>query len=973
MAKEVTMTRVGNWLKHHWPELLVFAALAIAFLIATSPNLQWMMVDSDGPEYVLDAKYFYPAHHTSAPLYLLMGHVFLQLPFGTDYWKMSLMSGVFTLGTCLFLYLIIRHFIQGNKGRWYGLLAAVIFGGSMLAFAQAIVVETYAVVTFFSVGAYYFTLRKQWYLVAAFLGMGLVTHHLILLTWIVLFIAHKELRFNRYKVFGKSVPFFSKYFLVSAAFLLFYLYMPLSVRFTDQPNMWGNTGLKDFFTNNIGVFTMLVGQLSIYDFPKRVLDTLGVLGVSFALASIPLVWWLWKNHKLRTELMWLFALPIVYYCFPAGTKIITIGKSHGKLGNDRGRRAKSIEDITVGDVVLTYNDKTGIKEWKPVTKTYKHQAERFVYLKLSNGNELKCTNNHPIGVVRSGKVEWVDADLVQIGDEVVQAYYHNWQRRIAAIESRGKSIEDIFGEVVGKKHRLHNRLSHVGGKGNPKKPTELARRRMSESHLGQLPSEYTRRLVGEAARANWRRPEYRQKIQDKVQRTLAKRWAEDPVFAQRMLGILLKAQHMHGKPTAAELRMKELLDTYCPNEFAYDGDGKLGMLGRYAPDFVNINGKKQVVEVLGCYHHNCPECNQNYTVHGVTPEERRAMDAKKLQGYEALGYKCLVVWGHELKPRQIEATVQRLKNFLYNPDAEVVKVIGLGRYQERQTVYNIETADNHNYFAHGILVHNCSDLAPQVAKYMEASIAWGAIMAVLAISQMGGVRRFFNKKVLIGATAVGAVAMLGVNTYALDIGRTLDPNLSATKFYQEELPKMQDGDIFVTNGAWEWIEVFLYNKEEGHSIIPVCMGILPSERYRNLLRERGVVIDEIPLGLEGTRSHNLNEQQVYYSLNIVDKNQNVWTSRSTDPSTYGAEVVVADTNRDQFLKWLGHDIVRPAWHWKPTNPYFVVGGQVETTEWIFILQSNRTVIWLATLVGLGWIAGWAVSQLRRRSGKAKKG
>ena len=574
------MTKLVAWVRRYWPELLTFAALATAIGICLSVNLTWMMVDSDGPEYVMDAKYLYPAHHTSAPLYLLTGHVFLMLPFGTDYWKMSLMSGVFTLGTCFFLYLIIRHFIQGNKGRWYGLLAALIFGGSMLAFAQAIVVETYAVVTFFSVGAYYFSLKKKWYLVAAFLGMGLVTHHLILLTWIVLFIAHKELRFSRYRVFGKSVPFFSKYVLIGAAFLLFYLYMPLSVRFTDQPNMWGNTGLKDFFTNNIGVFTMLVGQLSIYDFPKRVLDTLGVLGVSFAVASIPLIWWLWKNHKLRTELMWLFLLPIAY---------------------------------------------------------------------------------------------------------------------------------------------------------------------------------------------------------------------------------------------------------------------------------------------------------------------------------------------------------------------------------------------------------QVADLAPQVMKYQEASIAWGAIMAVLALSQMGGVRRFFNKKVLIGATAVGAVAMLGVNTYVLDIGNHLDPNLSATEFYQEELPKMQDGDIFVTNGAWEWILVFLYNKEEGHSIIPVCMGILPSERYRNLLRERGVVIDEIPLGLEGTRSHNLNEQQVYYSLNIVDKNQNVWTSRSTDPSTYGAEVVVADTNRDQFLKWLGHDIVRPAWHWKPTNPYFVVGGQVETTEWIFILQSNRTVIWLATLVGLGWIAGWAVSQLRRRSGKAKKG
>jgi hypothetical protein len=574
-----------NWLKKYWPEILTFSGISVAILACLSPALTWLFVDSDGPEYVMDAINFYPAHHTSAPLYLLMGHVFELLPFGSEYWRMSLMSGVFTVATCIFIYLIVRKIINDrnkgnienagsksalvikysaynkrNHGRWYGLLAAVIFGGAMLVFAQAIIVETYAVVTFFSVAAYYFTLKKNWYMVSIMLGCGLVTHHLILLTWLVLFVAHKELR--HWKTFG-----------LSAAFLIFYIYIPLSVHFTDQPNMWGNTGFADFFKNNIGVFTMLVGQLPIYEFPTRIFSVAGILGVSFGIACIPISIWLWKHHGVKSVLLWLFVLPIIY---------------------------------------------------------------------------------------------------------------------------------------------------------------------MS------------------------------------------------------------------------------------------------------------------------------------------------------------------------------------------------------------------------------------ADLAPQVAKYMEATIAWGAIMAVIALSELS---KPVLKKVLIYGTTISAVVMLGINANAFDIGRTIDPNLSAQKFYDEELTKLKDGDIFVTNGAWEWIEVFMYNKETGHKLIPVCMGILPSERYRTLLREQGVVIEELDQIKEyqdyaGSHTHTLNAQQVYFSLSIVENNPNVYTSKSTDPSTYGAEIVLAKDNTDQFTRWLGHDVVVPKWNFMPTAPYSYVTGDIEVEKWVFILQSNRTVIWFATLLGLGWILAWGILKMR---------
>ncbi len=534
-----------NWLKKYWLELLVFGAIFGIILTDLSPNFTWMMVDSDGPEYVMDAIYFYPAHHTSAPLYLLMGHVFEWLPFGTLYWRMSLMSGLFTMGSIIFIYLSALYLLRANKyQRYYAILAGLIFGGAALVLAQAIIVETYAVVTFFSIGAYYFSLKKKWYWCSAFLGMGLVTHHLILLTWLVLIFAHRELR--NWKRLATTF-----------AFLIFYLYMPISIHFTDQPNMWGNTTLGNFFTNNIAVFNLLVGKLAMYDLPKRIFDTLGILGISLGLALIPLGWWLWKHGGLKNELMWLFALSVIYWC---------------------------------------------------------------------------------------------------------------------------------------------------------------------------------------------------------------------------------------------------------------------------------------------------------------------------------------------------------------------------------------------------------SDMAPQVAKYMEASIAWGAIMAVLALSRL-------NKKWLTwGVTAVSC-GLLIINGYLFDIGRTLDPELSATKFYEEELPKIADGQIFVTLQAWEWVEAFLYNKQHNRNIIPVCIGTLASEDYQDWLRGKGVNVESLMADVQPGKAtaHELNVKQIMVTMSILRNNSDVWVSAYTTPETYGAIVVPAKGNEERVQRWIGEANVVPQWRFKPSNPYDIITGAIEIAEWNFILQSSHNCMLLFFGASLGFL------------------
>lgn len=58
-------------------------------------------------------------------------------------------------------------------------------------------------------------------------------------------------------------------------------------------------------------------------------------------------------------------------------------------------------------------------------------------------------------------------------------------------------------------------------------------------------------------------------------------------------------------PTKPELKLDELLSLHFPNQFKYNGDYGLGIsLNRLIPDFVNVNGKKQVIELLVLMQHS---------------------------------------------------------------------------------------------------------------------------------------------------------------------------------------------------------------------------------------------------------------------------------------------------------------------------------------------------------------------------------
>lgn len=289
------------WIKKYWAEVLVFAAIATTLFVTVNPAFTWMNTDSDGVHYTFAAKYMVLAHNTSAPLFLLLGRLFLFIPFGHEAWRFGLLLAISTIVASVVIYKIVRYHLKNNsKQRFYALIASLIYGGSALVISQSTIVDTYAFDTMLGLFAYYFAIQKKWILSSVFVGLLWASHTLFAwMVWIPLLIQFKPMR-DRVLVFIALLGF------------LFYLYVPIVVVFNHAPNMWNNATFKGFFTGTSGVLAMLTGQIAMYDIPKRILDTIGILGVSLGLGGVVLVWALVKT-KVEQSLRWLVLIPVVYF------------------------------------------------------------------------------------------------------------------------------------------------------------------------------------------------------------------------------------------------------------------------------------------------------------------------------------------------------------------------------------------------------------------------------------------------------------------------------------------------------------------------------------------------------------------------------------------------------------------------------------------------------------------------------------
>jgi hypothetical protein len=99
------------------------------------------------------------------------------------------------------------------------------------------------------------------------------------------------------------------------------------------------------------------------------------------------------------------------------------------------------------------------------------------------------------------------------------------------------------------------------------------------------------------------------------------------------------------RPTKPEERLMNIFSKYFP-ELQYNGDFRLGVsLRRLIPDFINVNGAKEVVEVFGERFHKASQVDE------------------KIARYKQLGYNCLILWSKDVMRREEADIVTRIELF----------------------------------------------------------------------------------------------------------------------------------------------------------------------------------------------------------------------------------------------------------------------------------------------------------------------
>jgi len=102
-----------------------------------------------------------------------------------------------------------------------------------------------------------------------------------------------------------------------------------------------------------------------------------------------------------------------------------------------------------------------------------------------------------------------------------------------------------------------------------------------------------------------------------------KRWAEDEGYQKA------QSKAKNRRPNSSEILLDYFFQDFFPGEWKFVGNGEVVMGGK-CPDFININGRKKVIELFGGHWHDPCE------------EVVRAVH------FEKYGFEMLVVWWTEL-------------------------------------------------------------------------------------------------------------------------------------------------------------------------------------------------------------------------------------------------------------------------------------------------------------------------------------
>lgn len=270
--------------------------------------------------------------------------------------------------------------------------------------------------------------------------------------------------------------------------------------------------------------------------------------------------------------------------------------------------------------------------------------------KLSASLLGRPTNRHESHMTDAGKAK---LSALYKGRKLSEETKHRMSVAVKArpphsLEQRRKNSLALKGRRPSQKTIEASRVAHLG---RVITASENEKRSKSEVASWCDPTVRERRLT--AQRDSLKRPEVRAKLCQNSQRMWDNRSeTERNAIVQKIL------KGANREPNRKELRLGQLIDMACPNEYIYTGDGGFAIGGKI-PDFTNVNGHKKVIELFGDYWHGDALYNGQVQMKWHRTEEGCR------ETYAHYGFDCLVIWEKELKSQTVEQLVSRIREFTY--------------------------------------------------------------------------------------------------------------------------------------------------------------------------------------------------------------------------------------------------------------------------------------------------------------------
>lgn len=268
----------------------------IYYAVLSSRSFTWLFVSGDSGDWLGASIDWFVPQPLGSPLFILLGH-FLNLFPGDLVIKMTILLSCLPAAITVMLVYLITKRLTDRIG--ISVIASLVLLGGTIFLTQSTILEQYTLAVMFVILAFYLYLLDKKYCTAIVLALGMCTHIVIaVIAFLWLVVERKSWR-NWVKPLAVFIP-------ITVAF---YSLIPILMYLETPPYMAGYLSWESYYIYMTSTANVIIGNVSIFDFPEQFAMALAMLIASIGLALIPISY---AFKKPVSKPIWIMVVTIAF-------------------------------------------------------------------------------------------------------------------------------------------------------------------------------------------------------------------------------------------------------------------------------------------------------------------------------------------------------------------------------------------------------------------------------------------------------------------------------------------------------------------------------------------------------------------------------------------------------------------------------------------------------------------------------------